>query len=165
MDFTLSNMEKTMTKLKNGAFLSARSGTKINTMTISWGYVGIMWNKPYFMVMVRPHRYTNELLSDGEDFTVSIPFGSDLNKELGICGTKSGRDIDKSEIVEFIPSKAIKSPVVKGCDMYYECKIRYRQLMDGDKFPEDIKSENYPLKDYHYMYFGEIIESYSGEDK
>ena len=99
------NMEKTMSKIKNGAFLSVRSRTKVNTMTIGWGYMGIMWNKPYFMVLVRPHRYTNELLENGEDFTVNIPFGSNLNKELGIRGTKSGRDIDKSEIVEFVTSK------------------------------------------------------------
>lgn len=159
------NMEKTMSKIKNGAFLSVRSGTKVNTMTIGWGYMGIMWNKPYFMVLVRPQRYTNELLENGEDFTVSIPFGSNLNKELGICGTKSGRDIDKSEIVEFVPSKLTKSPVIKGCDMYYECKIRFKQLMNGEEFPEDVKSANYPQKDYHYMYFGEIIECYSNDEK
>ena len=159
------NMEKTMKKLKNGAFLSVRSGTKVNTMTIGWGYIGIMWNKPYFMVLVRPQRYTNELLEDAEDFTISIPFGSEMNKELGVCGTKSGRDIDKSEIVEFIPSEITKSPVIKGCDMYYECKIRFKQLMDGDEFPEDVKSTNYPLKDYHYMYFGEIVECYEGSKK
>ena len=157
------NMEKTMGRLKNGAFLSVRSGTKVNTMTIGWGYIGIMWNKPYFMVLVRPQRYTNELLGEAEDFTVSIHFGSDLNKELGICGTKSGRDIDKSETVEFIPSKVTKSPVIKGCDMYYECKIKFKQLMNGDEFPEDVKSVSYPLKDYHYMYFGEIVECYEGE--
>ena len=159
------NMEKTMGRLKNGAFLSVRSGTKVNTMTIGWGYMGIMWNKPYFMVLVRPHRYTNELLENGEDFTVSIPFGSNLNKELGICGTKSGIDIDKSEIVEFVPSKLTKSPVIKGCDMYYECKIRFKQLMNGEEFPEDVKSASYPQKDYHYMYFGEIIECYSNDEK
>jgi flavin reductase (DIM6/NTAB) family NADH-FMN oxidoreductase RutF len=162
MDFTL-NLEKTMSKLKNGAFLSVRSGTKINTMTIGWGYAGIMWGKPYFMVMVRPQRYTHELLEQADDFTVSIPFRSDLNKELGICGTKSGRDTDKSEIVEFTASKTVKSPVVKGCDMYYECKIRFKQLMNGEEFPEDIKSKTYPLKDYHYMYFGEIVDCYGTE--
>ena len=159
------NMEKTMKKLKNGAFLSVRSGTKVNTMTIGWGYIGIMWNKPYFMVLVRPQRYTNELLEDAEDFTISIPFGSEMNKELGVCGTKSGRDIDKSEIVEFIPSEITKSPVIKGCDMYYECKIRFKQLMNREEFPEDVKSANYPQKDYHYMYFGEIIECYSNDGK
>ena len=164
MDFTL-NLEKTMSKLKRGAFLSVRSGTKVNTMTIGWGYAGIMWNKPYFMILVRPQRYTNELLEKGTDFSISIPFGDNLNKELGICGTKSGRDTDKSETVEFIPSKTIKSPVIKGCDMYYECKINFKQLMNGEEFPNDIKETAYPLKDYHYMYFGEIVECYEAEGK
>ena len=99
------------------------------------------------------------------DFTVSIPFGNNLNKELGICGTKSGRDIDKSEIVEFLPSRVIKSPIIKGCDMYYECRIKFKQLMNGHEFPEDIKNNIYPEEDYHYMYFGEITECYGSEKK
>ena len=97
------NLEKTMSRLKKGAFLTVKSGEKTNTMTIGWGYIGIMWNKPYFMAMVRPGRYTHELLKNSDNFTVSVPFGENLNKELGICGTKSGRDINKGEIVQFIP--------------------------------------------------------------
>ena len=156
------NLEKTMSRLKKGAFLTVKSGEKTNTMTIGWGYIGIMWNKPYFMAMARPGRYTHELLKNSDNFTVSVPFGENLNKELGICGTKSGRDINKGEIVQFIPSKSVDSPIIKGCDMHYECKIRYVQKMNGEDFPESVEKW-YPEKDYHFLYFGEIIEAYETE--
>ncbi|MBP9477593.1 MAG: flavin reductase family protein [Sebaldella sp.] len=159
MSFTL-NLEKTMSRLQKGAFLTVKSGEKTNTMTIGWGYIGIMWNKPFFMVMVRPGRYTNELLENSDNFTVSVPFENNLNKELGICGVKSGRDINKGEIVEFIPSKSVESPIIKGCNMHYECKIKYIQKMDGEAFPKDMEEKWYPEKDYHFLYYGEIIEAY-----
>ena len=147
MSFTL-NLEKTMSRLQKGAFLTVKSGEKTNTMTIGWGYIGIMWNKPFFMVMVRPGRYTNELLENSDNFTVSVPFENNLNKELGICGVKSGRDINKGEIVEFIPSKSVESPLIKGCNMHYECKIKYIQKKAGEAFPKDMEEKWYENQAY-----------------
>lgn len=159
MDFTL-NLEKVMSKLIKGAFLTVKSGKKVNTMTIGWGYIGIMWQKPFFIAMVRPQRYTNELLSKSDNFTVSVPLTNELNKELGICGTKSGRDIAKNEIVNFIDSKSVESPIVEGNSMHYECRIKYVQKTNGKDFPKDIRDKMYPEEDYHFLYFGEIIEAY-----
>ena len=141
-----------------GAFLTVSDGETTNTMTIAWGYIGFMWGKPCFMTMVRPQRYTFDVLKKADTFTVSVPFGT-LLQELEICGTKSGRDIDKSKVVSFLPSKTVKSPVVAGCDAYFECRIIYKDALKGELMPEDVKSKMY-IDDFHHLYYGEIVESY-----
>ena len=158
MDFTkdLSNALKHLTT--NGAFLSAKSGDGVNTMTISWGYVGFMWNKPYFLTLVRPQRYTRKILEKAASFTISIPYEK-LKNELMICGSRSGKDIDKSKIVKFIPAKSVDCVVVDGCDTYYECSIRMIDRIKEENLPKDILDKHYK-GDYHYLYFGEIVDCY-----
>lgn len=159
MNFTY-DLEKAMKYYStSGGFLSVKAGDKINTMTVEWGYIGFLWNKPYFVVFVRPQRYTKQLIDKAESFTVSIPYGT-MSEELKICGTKSGADIDKSKVVNFIPAKRVNSPVVSGCNMYYECKINYKDSLLGEKMPEDVRKRIY-RDDYHDMYFGEIVENYA----
>jgi len=160
-DFTLC-MEQGMRELTaNGAFLTAAGGGKINTMTISWGFIGFMWGKPQFITVVRPQRYTKQILDSGADsFTISIPFDGNLREALSICGTKSGRDIDKSGIVHFIPGRTVTSPVVDGCGLYYECRRSFSQQIDGLALPPEIISQHYK-NDFHFMYFGEITDCYT----
>jgi len=141
-----------------GAFLTVSDGELTNTMTVSWGNTGFMWDVPYWMVMVRPQRYTFKLIERAADFTLSLPFGT-MKKELGICGTKSGADIDKGKVVEFVPAKSVKSPVVNGCDIYYECKIIYRDIFKGAAVPPEVSARFYK-NDYHSVYFGEIVKQY-----
>ncbi|MCL2322526.1 MAG: flavin reductase family protein [Oscillospiraceae bacterium] len=158
MDFTkdLSNALKHLTT--NGAFLSTKNGNIINTMTISWGYVGFMWNKPYFITLVRPQRYTKKIIDKATSFTISIPYDK-LKDELMICGTKSGADIDKGKVVKFIPAKSVDGVVIDGCDTYYECNIRMRDRLKEENIPEDALDKHYK-GDYHYLYFGEIVDCY-----
>ena len=158
-DFTLM-MDKGMAELSSkGAFLTAKSAATPNTMTISWGFVGFIWNKPHFITVVRPTRYTNKILKAGADsFTVSIPFGT-LREQLTICGRQSGRDIDKSDVVNFAAARTVASPIVADCDFYYECKILYLDKLHGDKIPADINKSHYNA-DWHDFFVGEIVETY-----
>ena len=160
IDFTL-NLEKGMKELSSsGAFLTVNGNDKVNIMTISWGFVGFMWNKPVFITVVRPQRYTKEIFdNNANSFTISVPFDGKLKEALKICGTESGRDIDKSEIVKFTPAKTITSPIVNGCDLYYECKLHTSQPLDGTLLPLDIVKQFYE-DDFHYLYWGEIVECY-----
>lgn len=146
---------------KRGAFLTVKSDKGVNTMTISWGYIGYSWNKPYFVAMVRPQRYTGEFMKEAKDYTISIPYSDEMRNALTICGTKSGRDIDKEKEanIKFIASKTVDSPVVEDCNMYYECKITYIDRINKDIFPEELKN-NYIDDDYHYVYYGEIVDYY-----
>ena len=87
--------EKFMKKLQKGAFLTVKNNDDINTMTIAWGSIGFMWNRPMLTVMVRYSRYSYDLIDGNNEFTVSVPSPGQLKVALGFCGTKSGRDYDK----------------------------------------------------------------------
>ncbi|AOR23164.1 flavin reductase [Clostridium taeniosporum] len=148
---------------KSGAFLTCGNENQANTMTISWGSVGYIWRKPIFMALVRETRYTKEFLDSSDNYTISIPFGGDMKSALTICGTKSGRDIDKEKEanIKFINSKNVSSPIVDGCNKYYECKIMFKQEMNLENIDTEIKDKFYGEgESKHVLYFGEILESY-----
>jgi flavin reductase (DIM6/NTAB) family NADH-FMN oxidoreductase RutF len=162
VDF-ITNLEKGMEELhKRGAFLTVRSGEKVNTMTISWGSIGFIWGKPTLTALIRKSRFTHELIENADSFTISIPYGDEMKSALGICGTKSGRDIDKvaEAGIKFVSSNEVSSPVVDGCNMYYECKIVYKQDMDESFVSPEVKKRSYAKGDYHTMYYGEIVSCY-----
>ena len=76
--------------------ITAGTAEECNTMTASWGGLGILWNKPMAIAYIRPQRYTKRFVDEQEYFTLSF-YPSQYRRELGICGTKSGRDMDKAK--------------------------------------------------------------------
>ena len=163
LNFTL-DMERGMRELSaNGAFLTVYNGEKTNTMTISWGFIGFMWNKPQFITVVRPQRYTKQILDSGAtSFTISIPYDGHLKEALSVCGQQSGRDIDKGTVVRFIAAKSVSGHIVEGCGLYYECRINLSQQIDGTLLPQEINRQYYN-EDFHFMYFGEIVDCYASD--
>lgn len=151
--------------LPSGAFLTVKSGNKVNTMTIGWGTIGFIWGKPIFMVAVRDSRYTFNLIEESDQFTVSIPFDRAMKEELIFCGTKSGRDYDKFKECNLtaVPGMKVDTPVIGGCKLHYECLIRFKQAMDPNKLAPSFDEKWYPENDYHTLYFGEIVASYIDE--
>lgn len=152
-------------QLPRGAFLTVKNGDKLNTMTIGWGAIGFIWQKPVMMVLVRYSRYTYELIEKALDFSVSVPLTGELKKDLAVAGSKSGRDIDKFQECKLTAknAKSIESPVIDECGLIYECKIIYKQEMQPDMLAGEIKNKCYPNDDYHVMYFGEILSCYTRE--
>jgi flavin reductase (DIM6/NTAB) family NADH-FMN oxidoreductase RutF len=154
-------------QLNKGAFLTVKDlkGTA-NTMTISWGSFGYMWFKPVFMVMVRRSRYTYSLIENAENFSVSFPLKNQLNKELEVCGTKSGRDIDKFKecglSMQYLED--FETPVIEECDLHLNCKIIYKQPIDPSLFNEETEKMYGAAKDYHTLYYGEILSCRTKED-
>ncbi|WP_424244538.1 flavin reductase (DIM6/NTAB) family NADH-FMN oxidoreductase RutF [Elusimicrobium posterum] len=118
----------------NGAFLSVEAEGELNTMTVSWGFVGFFWQKPYMIVGVRPQRFTKHIMDKAQSFTVSVPYGT-MKEELITCGTKSGRDISKAQVVKFVAAKKVSSPVVEGCNAYFECDLTNIQQLDPTVLP------------------------------
>ncbi|MGH4119744.1 flavin reductase family protein [Clostridium sp.] len=163
VNFT-ENLEKGMRFLHTqGAFLTVKSGEKINTMTISWGNVGYEWNRPIFTVLVRKSRYTHDLIENSDDFTVSIPLSKDLKNALAVCGSKSGRDIDKFKECKLTPedSRNVDTPIIGECELHYECKIVYKQDMNPKLLSKDVAESSYADGDYHTLYYGEIVATYT----
>ena len=162
VNFT-EHFEKGMEFLRTqGAFLTVKSGDKVNTMTIGWGSIGYEWNRPIFTVLVRKSRYTYELIENSDNFTVSIPLSRDLKNALAVCGSKSGRDIDKFKEcnLSLEKSRKVDTPIIGECELYYECKIVYKQEMNSELLSKDIVESAYKTGDYHTLYYGEIVETY-----
>lgn len=147
--------------LSKGCFLTTKACDKVNSMTIAWGSIGFMWNKPVFMVMVRPQRYTYELIEKANEFTVSIPY-ENMKEAVGFLGSKSGRDMDKLAQLNIntIDGKVIDTPVLEIKGMHFECKIVYKRDMTAENLETAIDNSKYPAGDYHRLYFGEIVSSY-----
>lgn len=130
-----------------------------NTMTVAWGYFGIMWGKPCAVVVVRPSRHTFKYMEEYDTFTLSA-FPEKYRDDLTLLGTKSGRDgnkIAETDLTVF-PSQKIAAPGFKEAELIIECKKIYWDDFKAQNFLDSFIDEIYPLKDYHRMYFGEILE-------
>ena len=151
---------KIMTQIKKGAFLTVKAEAQLNTMTIGWATVGIVWSKPIMMVAVRDSRHTFGIIEKAADFTVTFP-GDGMKKELMFCGTKSGRTYDKFKECSLQIGAAQKtlSPIIQVPGIHFECKIVYKSAMDPALLDAGYMSL-YPENDFHTLYFGEILDCY-----
>ena len=131
---------------------------EFNCMTIGWGSIGTMWNKPYVSVVVRPTRHTFYFMEKYPDFTLTA-FPDAFKKDLAYLGSHSGRDEDKLAKTQLTPIKAqqLTAPNYAQAELCIEC----RQIYSADFLPSNFKSPDlethYPKKDYHRVYYGEII--------
>ncbi|MGE4277182.1 MAG: flavin reductase family protein [Lawsonibacter sp.] len=138
--------------------ITAGTAEHCNTMTASWGGLGVMWGAPAATCYIRPQRYTKEFVDQEAYFTLSF-FGEQWRKALALCGSKSGRDVDKIQECGFTPkAAACGAPYFEEADLVLVCRKRFTQEMNPANIPEDAKEKWYPNKDYHTMYIGEIIE-------
>ena len=147
-------------KIKAGAFLTVRAGDRLNTMTIGWAFLGFCWRKPVFMVAVRDSRHTFGLIEKASDYTVSVPTG-DMKEAIMYCGTKSGRDGDKLAAcgLKTLEGRKVASPVIDAPAIHFECRIIFKSAMDPSHLAADL-TPLYPEKDFHTLYFGEIMACY-----
>ncbi len=156
----MSVAEKVINQVREGAFLTVKAGDALNVMTIGWATIGFAWRKPVFMVLVRDSRHTFGIIEKAADFTVTAPSGN-MRDELMYCGTKSGRDVNKFKECHLAIADAQKtvSPIINTPGLHLECKIVYKTPLDPAYLDAEYK-KLYPEKDYHTLYFGEILACY-----
>ena len=142
---------------KDWALVTSGSRESFNTMTVSWGGVGIMWNKPVTFTFIRPQRYTFGFLEKNGFFTMSF-FDESYRKALQICGTKSGRDTDKVAETGLTPAFTRDGvPYFEEARLVLVCKKLYAQDLNEDSIVEEAVKGNYNGSDYHRMYVSEIV--------
>jgi flavin reductase (DIM6/NTAB) family NADH-FMN oxidoreductase RutF len=142
---------------KKWALITAGNMESFNMMTISWGGMGTLWGKPVVTVYVKPCRYTYGYMNDNEYFTVS--FYPDLyKKELGVLGSKSGRDMDKMNGSGLTAVKAGESMTFKEAEVTLVCKKLFRQRLLPENMPRDVVDTMYADNDLHDMYIGEVVD-------
>lgn len=141
------------------ALLTAGNEEKFNTMTVSWGALGEIWGKDAAFVFVRPQRYTYEFMEKEEFFTLSF-YGSEYKDALRLCGSKSGRDIDKAKEAGLTPVFTDGSVTFEQAEYTIVCRKMASQFIDPAGFADAAIENNYANKDYHKVYVGEIIKVY-----
>ena len=146
----------------NGKGLLLTSGDfsagKYNAMTVGWGSVGYMWRMPFVQVVVRPARYTFEFMEKYDTFTVCA-FPKEYHQALSLLGTKSGRDGDKIAAagLTLAASTCTAAPCYDQAQLVIECRKIYWQNMDPEHFLDPAIARIYHEKDYHRIYYGEIL--------
>ena len=138
--------------------ITAGDGEKFNTMTASWGGMGVCWGKNVVTAYIRPQRYTKEFVDANDLFTLSF-FDSQYRPALNICGSLSGRDCDKVAKAGLTPYFVDGTTAFHEADMILVCRKMYQGAMTPENF---IAKENiskwYPDKDFHTMYISEILK-------
>lgn len=139
------------------ALVTAADGEIANPMTVSWGGLGVIWSKPVATVYIRPQRYTHDLLEKEEYFTVSF-YGEEQRNALRLCGTKSGREMDKAAASGLTLVKEDGFCYYADAELVLCCKKIYRDRIRPEGILSDDDEKCYPEKDYHDVYFGEIVK-------
>jgi len=147
-------LDKQWALLAAGDYEAAR----YNCMTISWGSMGTIWNKPFVQVVVRPTRYTFGFMEDFDTFTVNV-FPEENRSALELLGTKSGRDGDKIAESGLTPAPALNvaSPGFVEAELVLSCRKIYQDDMVPENFLDPKIERHYTRKDYHRIYFGEVL--------
>ena len=163
--------QKITEALPQGILLNT-NGDKFNSMVIGWGALGRVWNLPAYTVYVRENRYTRAQLDKMGEFTISVPLDGPVPEIARICGSLSGRDIDKAEAARLTLEEAevIRTPGVRQYPLTLECRVLYAQRQDLSLLPEDIQKAMYPQdvdgshpmanRDPHTAYIGQIVAAY-----
>ncbi len=162
--------------LRGGVLLTTKAGTKVNSMVIGWGTLGVNWSLPVFAVYVREGRFTREQLDRNPEFTINIPLGTPDRNVIAVCGGMSGRDIDKVKDagLTLTDPLAVTVPGIREFPLTLECKVIYRQKQELAVLDPEICRKHYPQdvdssasgsnRDAHVTYFGEILSAYILED-
>lgn len=155
-EISIKSVKKNLVKAIADEWMLITAGDKDghNMMTASWGFLGEMWGADTAMVVVRPQRYTMEFINKNDYFTISF-YGE--NKDIHkICGTKSGRDVDKTALTGLTPVFLHNSVFFREANLVLVCKKQYIGDMTEDNFIDKEPLKWYENKDYHKMIFGKI---------
>lgn len=140
---------------KEWMLITAGDESGYNTMTASWGFMGVMWNKNIIQTVIRPSRYTFKFVEENDLFTVSF-FGEEHRNALKFCGAHSGRDCDKAKETGLTPLFTNGTAAFEEASMIFVCRKVYEQEMDGNRAAEEYR--HLCGEDMHKEFFGEIIK-------
>jgi len=137
--------------------ITAGSIRSFNTMTASWGAFGELWNKKISICFIRPVRHTYTFMEKADYYTLSF-FDEKHRDVLKFCGSRSGRDVNKVAKTGITPVETESGAVYfDEARLVLECRKIYFSDLDPAHFLDSKIDNEYPQKDYHRMYIGEVI--------
>lgn len=149
---------------KDWALVTSGNSDSFNTMTVSWGGVGIMWGKPCAFTFIRPQRHTFGFTESNDYYTMSF-FDEKHRDALKFCGSKSGRDYDKVKETGLTPAFTEDGiPYFEEAKLVLVCKKLYSQFLNEDSICDAESVQKWYDNDYHKMYISEIVQTLIKED-
>lgn len=143
---------------KKWALLSAGTKDAHNTMTISWGSMGTLWNKPIVTVYVKPLRFTHKFMDENEYFTVSF-LPEDKREALNVMGTMTGRHhTDKDAAAGLTVRDLGEAVTYEEAELVFLCKKVFFGNMTTTHIPAEIVKQYYTPDEPHTLYIGEVVD-------
>jgi len=143
---------------KDWMLITAGDEKNYNTMTASWGGVGVLWNESVAFMFIRPQRYTFEFAEQNGLFTLSF-FDEQYRSALRFCGANSGRDCNKAEKTGLTPVHEDGLTYFAEAKLVLVCEKLYAQDLTAESFiDKSIIDKHYPNNDFHRMYVGKIVK-------
>ena len=138
-----------------------------NSMTVSWGFLGTMWNKPAVTLVVRPQRRTLEFLQKYDTFTCCA-FPEEFRNDLAFLGKVSGKE-DPAKLAKTsltpVPAENVDAPAFAQASLVLEGRLKVIAPTAGKNFRDKkLAKEFYPNDDYHYVIIGEVVAIYEKEN-
>jgi flavin reductase (DIM6/NTAB) family NADH-FMN oxidoreductase RutF len=138
--------------------LTGGSVDSFNTMTASWGGMGVLWDRNVCFCFIRPTRYTYHFFEKSDAFTLCF-FEERYRQVLEYCGSHSGRYVNKIEKTGITPVSGILNTVYfQESSFVLICRKIYYQDLIPNNFLDSRIHTHYPQKDYHRFYIGEIVQ-------
>ncbi len=135
----------------------------INTMTASWGGMGVVWGHDAVTVYIRPQRFTKKFVDEQQKF--SLCFFDGHKKELGMLGAVSGRDKNKIADAGFTPVFLDGVPAFEQARLVIVAEKMYSAPFEPERFIDrDIPGKIYPTDDLHTMYIAKVCGIYNNND-
>lgn len=148
---------------KEWFLLTAGTTDNYNTMTASWGGMGVIWGDNALTAYVRTSRHTLPYMEGNSLFTVSV-FGEEYRDALAFCGSHSGRDCDKAKETGLTPVEVDGSTTFTQAKMVFVCEKVYDQMLVEKGFENSADYQKWYGKDpMHRMYIGRILKVYVQE--
>ena len=132
---------------------------RVNTMTASWGGMGVLWNKPVAFCFIRPQRFTYSLTQQSDRFSLSF-FTEEHRAALRLCGTVCGKDTDKITQAGLHTGTVNGVPYIKEARLVLVCRKLYTDMLREECFIDPTLLSNYKDGDFHRVYAVEIEQAY-----
>lgn len=147
---------------KDWMLISAEKNGMVNTMTASWGGMGVLWGENVAFVFIRPQRYTYEFTEDSDYMTLSF-FDEKYRKALSYLGTRSGRDEDKITNAGMHVTFVEDAPAFEEASVTLVCRKLYSDILKEECFIDEKMLAHYEKKDFHRVYVVKIEAVYTKE--
>jgi flavin reductase (DIM6/NTAB) family NADH-FMN oxidoreductase RutF len=136
--------------------VTAKKDNQVNTMTASWGGLGVMWGRDVTFTVIRPQRYTKEFVDNSTHFSLSF-YENKYKDRLSYLGRVSGRDEDKITKSGLTVVEDLGTPYFEEAKLVLICKKLFTQPLNENNFLDtSLIDKWYPNKDFHQLYISEI---------